>query len=137
MAEEIQALVHPSSEMSNQALLAQRLAWQQFEQSTHTVRVEQIRSRMLPIAGSNRFRAAVTLELFNEHGRDVDVLVKFENLPEGWQAKVAQVHLGPPGLQRQANGGAVGRGHLRARERRRQIAAALEPDRGHAASADR
>ncbi len=94
MAEEIQVLVHPR-EMSNQALLAQRLAWQQFEQSTHIVRVEQIRSRVLPVAGANRFRATVTLELFNEHGRDVDVMVKFEGLPEGWQTKVPQVHLGP------------------------------------------
>ena len=95
MAEEIQVLVHPTGEMSNQALLAQRLAWQQFEQSTHSVRVEQIRSRVLPMAGANRFRATVTLELYNEHGRDVDVMVKFEGLPEGWQAKVPQVHLGP------------------------------------------
>lgn len=93
LAEEITALVHPS-EVSNQDLLAQRLAWKDFEQQTHTVRLEQARCKLTP-ASDNKLNATITLDLYNEHGRDIDLLVQLEQLPEGWKATTEQVHLAP------------------------------------------
>ena len=128
MAEEIQVLVHPR-EMSNQALLAQRLAWQQFEQSTHIVRVRAdtlaraARRRRQPLPRDRD--AGVVQRARPRRGRDGQIRGPSRGLADEGSA-------GPPGaagLQRQANRRTVGRGQLRAHERSGQAAAALEPDR--------
>ena len=94
LAEEVQAVVQPS-EMSTRQLIAQRLAWHRFDERTHTVRVEQVRSR-ITLAGKNGpLRATVMLDLYNEHSREVDVRVKIEKLPPGWKAVAGEVNLSP------------------------------------------
>lgn len=94
MAEEIQALVHPDK-VSNRELTAQRIIWRTFEDQTHTLRVEQIRSRVTPTGQGQQLRATIMLDLYNEYDRDVDALVKIENLPAGWKAVTDQVRVSP------------------------------------------
>ncbi|HET6427155.1 MAG TPA: hypothetical protein VFJ30_02010 [Phycisphaerae bacterium] len=90
LAEEIQFAVHPD-EVSQRELFAQRVAWRTFNERTHDVRLDRIRSRIFAnqagaaAAGSQRgLRAEVALELWNEHARAVDVVVKTGGLLEGW-----------------------------------------------------
>jgi len=109
LAEEVQALVHPS-EVSNQTLLAQRLAWRKLDAQAHTVRVEQVRSRVTPVevrgpdgkVVETRLRATVLLDLYNEYAREVDCQVKFETLPAGWKpvAQAARISPFPPATRR-------------------------------------
>ncbi|MDY6914547.1 MAG: DUF4091 domain-containing protein [Planctomycetota bacterium] len=94
LAEEVQVAVHPA-ELSNQELVAQRLAWKRFDETTRTVRVEQIRARVTAADKANRLRATVLLDLYNEHSRNVDVLVKIDNLPKGWRATTDEVAVSP------------------------------------------
>jgi len=102
MAEEVQAAVHPT-ERSNRKLLAERLAWKMFYERTHTVRVEQIRSRVTPAPaakarankGADLLSVTITLELYNEYSRDVDLAVKMGKLPEGWRAITGEVGIRP------------------------------------------
>lgn len=58
LAEEVQAAVNPSAAAPEQ-LLAERLRWKEFDRRTHTVRVEQIRSRVIGV----RADAATTQEI--------------------------------------------------------------------------
>lgn len=100
LAEEVLAAVH-AEEVSNHRLLAQRLAWRQFEERTHTVRVEQVRSRVVPVTdpvtAAHRLRAEIYIDLYNEYSRDVDVLLDLGVLPDGWRAVSGQVSIRPLG----------------------------------------
>ncbi len=87
MAEEIQAAIHPQG-VSNEQLLATRVAWRQFDSRTHRLRAERIRSRLLPAGqDKNGFRAEIAIDLYNEHTRKVDAAVKIEELPPGWKGR--------------------------------------------------
>lgn len=100
LAEEVQASVHPD-EPPGAALVAQRVTWKDFDEQTHTIRVEQVRSFVQP-AKNHRLTTTVLLDLYNEYNRNADVLVKLEDLPTGWTGLVAEQHLGTmaPGSRR-------------------------------------
>ncbi|MBL7133004.1 MAG: DUF4091 domain-containing protein [Phycisphaerae bacterium] len=85
MAEEIHAAIHPS-EVTNDRLMARRLDWRVFEEKTHTVRIEQVRTRVAPARAGRGMQAVVLLELYNEFRRDVDVIATIDKLPDGWRA---------------------------------------------------
>ena len=84
LAEEVQEAVHPSAQ-SNDKLLAQRLKWKEFDERTHTVRVEQVRCRVTP-SGGGKLQAAITLDLYNDYARPSEVQAALGELPEGWTA---------------------------------------------------
>jgi hypothetical protein len=99
LAEEVQAAVHPS-EASARRLLVQQLEWKKLEERNLAVRVEQVRSRVAPVAAATspkagRLRATIMVDLYNEYTRDVDCLVKLDNLPEQWKAVEGEVRLSP------------------------------------------
>ncbi len=98
LAAEILDVVHPSP-ASTARVLEQRLAWRQFDEATHRVRVEQVRTRVAPVrneAGqADLLEMTVLLDLYNEHSRTVDVLARIEALPEGWTAVRAMATLAP------------------------------------------
>ena len=85
MAEEIRAAIYPS-DVTNEQLMARRLDWRLFEEKTHTVRIEQVRTRVVPAKTTGRMQAVALLELYNEFRRDVDVIATIDKLPDGWQA---------------------------------------------------
>ena len=92
MAEEIHAAIHPS-EATDHQLMARRLDWRIFEEKTHTVRIEQVRSRVAPAKAEGRLQAAVLLDLYNEFRRDVDVVARIDRLPAGWKAVTGQARI--------------------------------------------
>ena len=103
---EVQSAVHPSA-ISNRKVLADRLMWRRFDERVHTIRLEQVRSRVsrtpggeigLPEAGARagRLRANVLLEIYNEYSRSVDVTVKIDKLPRGWKPVRDEVSI--PGM---------------------------------------
>lgn len=94
LAEEVQAAVYPVGQ-SNQELLEQRLKWKKFDDSAHSLRVEQVRARVAPAEQPNRLRATVLLDLYNEYSRSVDAVVRLGDLPEGWKAVAGEVSLSP------------------------------------------
>jgi len=98
LAEEVQAAVHPMR-MSNRKLLEARLRWQQFDEKVHTIRLEQVRSRVVAAGGDGQttrgLRATVLLDLYNEHGRGVDLLARIDALPEGWRVVDGEARLQP------------------------------------------
>ena len=92
MAEEIQAAIYPSR-VTNDQLMARRLDWRIFEEKTHTVRIEQVRTRVTPAKGGRRMQAVAVIELYNEFRRDVDVIAKIGKLPSGWKATRGQMRI--------------------------------------------
>jgi hypothetical protein len=90
LAAEILDVLRPSGASGRRAL-ERRLAWRRFDEQAHSVRVERVRTRVAPVldeAGrpTGRLRMTLTLELYNEHSRDVDVAARIESLPAGWKA---------------------------------------------------
>jgi len=99
LAEEVQAAVHPMR-LSNRKLLEARLRWKRFDEKVHTIRLEQVRSRVVWGAGgegreARRLRATVFVDLYNEHARGVDLLARIDALPEGWRAVRGEARLEP------------------------------------------
>ena len=94
LAEEVEAALHPS-EPSSREIVAHRLAWKEFGEKVHSVRVEQVRSRVRPTGEGNRLRATVLLDLHNEYSRDAEVRVKLDELPEGWKVIQGEGILSP------------------------------------------
>lgn len=84
LAEEIQAAIHPHYSTSS-TLLAQRVAWREFEERTRQVRVEQERASVRRDEGRGEFVASVTLDLYNELPQDATVEATLEELPSGWR----------------------------------------------------
>ena len=90
LAEELHAAIHPS-DFSPSRLLAQRLEWRKLDERTHTVRVEQVRTRVTPVAvmpgkKAGTLLATVIVDLFNEYGHDVTCQVRLADLPQAWKA---------------------------------------------------
>jgi hypothetical protein len=99
LASEIVDVIHPSR-ASEKELLRQRLAWQSFDEQAYRVRVEQVRSRVTAAAGkpvdrAGRLEMTIWLDLHNEYARDVDVVARIDELPDGWRATTDSVHLSP------------------------------------------
>lgn len=88
MAAEILAAMH-RGEPTRQELLRQRIAWRTFENATHEIRVEQVRTHVTPVeaapGGDRLLDMTLRIELYNEHDRPVDATVNLEGLPEGWR----------------------------------------------------
>lgn len=101
LAEEIVSAIQDES-TPNSRLLAQRVAWKELDERVHAVRPEQIRATVRPIAGKGDLTMTVLVELFNEFSRDSQVLVKIENLPDGWKAQAGEAALVMPGCARAA-----------------------------------
>ena len=101
LAEEVQAAVRPTDQ-TNRDLMAQRLAWKEFDRRARRLQVEQVRARVGPAAGDGRVRLTVLMDLYNQHGRNVDCLVAIGKLPEGWRAGETQVRIPafPPASRR-------------------------------------
>ncbi|MFB3891794.1 MAG: hypothetical protein ACE15C_07200, partial [Phycisphaerae bacterium] len=95
LAEEVQAAVHPE-EPDNSKLLAQRLKWKEFDEKTHEISIEQVRTFVRPAtAGKDRLEATVLVDLFNQYSRDADALIQLEGLPEGWKATAGEAKISP------------------------------------------
>jgi len=106
LAAEVLDLVRPSGANEKQ-ILQQRLTWQSFDEKAHRVRVEQVRSRVTLAAGdaaqtTEELEMTVSLDLYNEYGRDVEVLARIEELPPGWKATKGSVDLSPLKAARRA-----------------------------------
>jgi hypothetical protein len=89
--EETQGVVRPSVSSARQSF-AQRLQWRQINQEARTVRLERIRTRLLPpapsctgVPPSEALQACVLLDLHNEHLRGRDMEASFDRLPAGWK----------------------------------------------------
>ncbi|MBL7220525.1 MAG: DUF4091 domain-containing protein [Phycisphaerae bacterium] len=95
LAEEIYSAVRGESADPNRQLLAQRIAWKLFDEKAHSIRVQQSRSRVARIDKTNDMKVAVLLELYNEHTRNVDVVVSMNKLPTGWKALKSEVRISP------------------------------------------
>ncbi len=93
LAEEVQSAVHPD-EPANSRLVAQRILWQEFDDKTHAIRVEQIRSFVRP-EGEGQLKMTILLDLYNEYSRDAQVDVRIDGLPDGWKASVGEAKLAP------------------------------------------
>jgi len=95
LAEEINSAIRGESADPGKQLIAQRIAWQVFDQKAHSIRVQQSRSQVTRIKGSNDMKVTVMLELYNEHTRSVDVAVNIDKLPSGWKAIKNDVRISP------------------------------------------
>ena len=95
LAEEIESAVRGESTDPNEQLLAQRIAWKLFDEKAHSIRVQQSRSRVARIDKTNDMKVTVLLDLYNEHTRDVDVVVSMDKLPAGWKALKSEVRISP------------------------------------------
>jgi len=95
LAEEIKSAVRGESADPDKQLIAQRIAWKLFDEKAHSIRVQQSRSQVTRIKGSDDLRITVTLELYNEHTRSVDVVVSMDKLPSGWKAIKNEVRITP------------------------------------------
>lgn len=100
LAEEIEAAIVNESQ-PNARLLAQRLAWKQFDERVHSIRPEQVRATVRPADRGEGLTMTVLVDLFNEYSRESQVLLKIENLPEGWTADTAEAVFVMPACTRQ------------------------------------
>ena len=93
LAKEVLAVIHPTSP-SNRGHLADRIAWRRFDETARTVRLEQVRSRFTQAdrrtkrtqTPSSPLVMNISLELYNEFSRALDVHVKFDSLDPGFNA---------------------------------------------------
>lgn len=92
LAEEVNAAVN-GEQTGAESLLAQRVAWQEFDEKTHSLRVEQARCVVRPADNAGGLRATVLLDVFNEFSQPTDVLAKLESLPPGWKATKAEENI--------------------------------------------
>jgi len=88
LADEVSAAVRGGPDTPNRRLPAQRVAWRRFEQRTHRVRVEQVRSRVARVGEAERLLVSVLLDLYNEYTRAVELTVRLGELPPGWKLRV-------------------------------------------------
>jgi len=95
LAEEIDSALRGESADPNRQLLAQRIAWKLFDEKAHSIRVQQSRSRVTRLAETNDMKVSVLLDLYNEHTRNVDVVVSMDKLPAGWKALKNEVRISP------------------------------------------
>ncbi|MCP4378173.1 MAG: DUF4091 domain-containing protein [bacterium] len=95
LAEEINSAVRGESADPNKQLLAQRIAWKLFDEKAHSIRVQQSRSRVTQIDKTNDMKVTLVLDLYNEHTRNVDVVVSMGKLPSGWKAISREVRISP------------------------------------------
>ena len=95
LAEEISSAIRGESADPGKQLIAQRIAWKLFDEKAHSIRIQQSRSQVTPIRGSNDMKVTVILELYNEHTRSVDVAVNLGKLPSGWKAIKNDVRISP------------------------------------------
>ena len=98
LATDVQAAVHPEA-LGPLTPLDEHLTWQEFDITTHSLRLDQIRSRVtgpsVPAAdGANPpLQATIMLELFNEYSTHVELDAGIDSLPEGWVAVQASQHI--------------------------------------------
>jgi len=95
LAEEINSAVRGESADPNRQLLAQRIAWKLFDEKAHSIRIQQSRSRVTRVEKTNDMKVTVLLELYNEHTRNVDIVVSMDKLPAGWKAIKNEVRVSP------------------------------------------
>ena len=95
LAEEINSAVRKESSDPNKRLIAQRIAWRLFDEKAHSIRVQQSRSRVSRIEKTNDMKVTVLLELYNEHTRNVEVVVSMDKLPAGWKPVKNEVRISP------------------------------------------
>ncbi len=88
LAVEATAAVHPDR-VSPRDLQAQRMAWRQLSEATRTVRVEQVTARVEPV-DEQRFRATVSLELYNELNRPAEISLTVTSANQAWQTPPAR-----------------------------------------------
>lgn len=100
LAEEVQAAIHSPGPVSEADRIAERVRWHQFNERTHTLRVEQIRSSLRPMKQDGNsedtphlMEATIDVELYNEYDKEVSFQVQFEQLPPGWQAEETVVRV--------------------------------------------
>jgi len=88
LATEVAAAIHPDRAKAL-GLLAQRMAWQQFEKAVRTVRVERIRTR---VSEGQEGQALVELfvDVCNELNRPAAVLLKLPDAPKGYRRVKAE-----------------------------------------------
>lgn len=103
LAGEVQSAVHPDTYTGRDALTEQ-LAWRRFDRNIHTVQIERVVATVLPGeraktppaspgegpgqgtgAAGPAMRGKVTVDLFNQYGRSVDVSAALSDLPPGWR----------------------------------------------------
>lgn len=105
LAEEVQAAVTPEK-ADRLAGMAHRLAWSRFNEQTHSLAVEQVRSIVGPAPGSTamppeKLRMTLLLDVFNQHGREAEVRADLADMPVGWKQldrQAAAVTLAPGAL---------------------------------------
>ncbi|MCE5327736.1 MAG: DUF4091 domain-containing protein [Planctomycetaceae bacterium] len=68
---------------SQRELQVRRMDWQEFEEKVYSVRVEQVRTRVVEMP-DGRLRASVLLDLYNEFRHDTSVVAVLGTLPPGW-----------------------------------------------------
>ncbi|MCE5278013.1 MAG: hypothetical protein ABFD92_05860 [Planctomycetaceae bacterium] len=98
MAVEIEAALAPVPPSDHDVQL-RRMDWQEFEEKVYSVRVEQVRTRVVELA-DGRLRASVLLDLYNEFRRDVSVVAALGDLPPGWTNVKATARLAMPAATR-------------------------------------
>ncbi|MFP4353486.1 MAG: hypothetical protein ACLFUJ_00065 [Phycisphaerae bacterium] len=89
MLREAQLAVLPDRPMAPDERSAMQLRWQQLAELTRALRVERVRARAMPFRSpvadpqaEQTMRIAVRLDLFNQHGRTMDLTMQFASLPE-------------------------------------------------------
>jgi hypothetical protein len=98
LAQEIVFAVH-QHDADSRLLEAQRVLWRDFDDKTHGIRLEQVRSRVVVDPGAKpgedapQLVAKVWLDMFNELNHDADVTVALGDLPQGWKAGTGTAHL--------------------------------------------
>ena len=97
LAEEVAAAVRGDRQQPDHQLLAQRIAWRQFNHRVHRIRLEQARSRVTPAKTPNRLRITVMLDLYNEYTASTNTLVKLGSgqVTAGWQAVNTEAVISP------------------------------------------
>jgi hypothetical protein len=97
LAQEIVFAVH-QHDPDSRLIEAQRVLWRDFDDKTHGMRLEQVRSRVVADPDAKpgedgQLVAQVWLDLFNEFNHDADVTIALGNLPQGWKPATGTAHL--------------------------------------------
>lgn len=93
MAEEIQNAIREGGNVLTET--QRRILWEQFDQQTHCLRIEQVRARLEPVwkdeQETQRLKVAVLLDLYNEYSRVLNVLAHLSDLPVEWMETESEV----------------------------------------------
>lgn len=87
---EIEKIVnHDPQSLSESAKIAARVRWKQFVDKTHRVRIERIRTSVIPKEADSTFLQGfygkILVDLHNEFPRQLDCRLDITSLPKGWK----------------------------------------------------